>query len=172
MLADKISRSLGLIRSATFASKNSTFLGHSGGKDSCVILYLTKIVCPTIRVVHNPKVSTHEKTIEFLYTLGMEHKIELVPFADMSYYIRTNNLSIQIDGSRRDEATRTDGRSTNIIKNGKDVNREDMPEIVKGGIFGLTILYPIVSWTDKEVWEFIRSRKIPVSEEYHVDDVV
>ena len=162
-LASKVETSLERIR-AYVKQPWDAFVGHSGGKDSCVVLYLATIVHPDIAIIHNPKDNTHIDTIQFLYGLAKSRSINFIPVGEMPDI----GWKLEIDGSRRAEAARTD-RSSSIIVGGVDVNRNGMPEFVSGGIFGLDILYPIVDWTDKEVWEFLISNKIPISAEYGVD---
>ena len=41
-----------------------------------------------------------------------------------------------------------------------------MPSFVKNGIFGLSITYPIVDWTDEEVFDYLDNNEIPFSAEY------
>jgi 3'-phosphoadenosine 5'-phosphosulfate sulfotransferase (PAPS reductase)/FAD synthetase len=83
----------------------------------------------------------------------------------MPSFIQANGLECQIDGTRRDEATRNE-KSTDLIVDGENVSRENMPAFVKRGIFGLSMLYPIFNWTEQQVWEYLKYNGIKVSKEY------
>jgi 3'-phosphoadenosine 5'-phosphosulfate sulfotransferase (PAPS reductase)/FAD synthetase len=163
---NKIKESLRRIRSNVATYGESIFLGHSGGKDSCVIMHLAKQVAPNMLVVHNPKPSSSIATIQFLYQMAVGRQITFVPIMDMERFTLRHRLTMQIDGSRMAEAYRTDGRSNNIIENGKEISRDIMKVTAWRGLFGLTFLYPIFDWTDRDVWDYIKMMQIKVSDEY------
>lgn len=146
------------------------YVGHSGGKDSCVINHLTELAVESLdyRVVHTPKANgTHPDTLEFLYyQVCLKQKVDFVPFHEMEQYIRENYLKCQIDGTRRSEFDRGE-KSTTVIVDGVDVSREDMSEKVDKGIFGLTLVYPIYDWTDEEVFQYLADNNLPISHEYY-----
>jgi 3'-phosphoadenosine 5'-phosphosulfate sulfotransferase (PAPS reductase)/FAD synthetase len=144
------------------------FCGHSGGKDSTLILYLAAKAFPEITIVHNCKDSTHPATIEFLYELGKTRVVNFVPPNLMEEFIKRNHLNCQIDGTRVDEASRTDGRSTDLIVEGESVSRTEMTHFVPNGLYGLNMLYPIYDWTEEQVWSYLHANNIKVSEEYAV----
>jgi len=144
---------------------DSLFLGHSGGKDSTVIYHLTKSVFPDIKVVHTPKTDTHRDTIMFLYELSMGQRIDFVPASMMEQYLKNTGLRCQIDGTRAAEYNR-DTKSTDLVVDGVSVSRENMPAFVESGLFGMSVLYPIVEWTDEEVFTWLRANEISISLEY------
>ena len=163
-LHDKVQESLELIRNYHRKWGNRMFVGHSGGKDSCVVHHLARQV-HLFGTVHNPKDEVVPETRNFLYQLSMRCPINFVPKQHMPDFLTRNNLKLQIDGSRQAEWNR-ESRSTNIIAGGKEVNRKEMQPFVTGGVFGLNILYPIVYWTDADVWRYIKLHNIKVSDEY------
>jgi 3'-phosphoadenosine 5'-phosphosulfate sulfotransferase (PAPS reductase)/FAD synthetase len=142
------------------------YIGHSGGKDSCAIYWLMKMAFPLdhIPVVHTTKPkgegATHPLTLKFLYEQPFP-----ITYCPRDAHDRLG-FKTQVDGSRRDEYTRTDGRSTNIVMNGKDVSREHMTMFVANGLFGLDFVYPIVEWSNEDVWALLYMQRISVSEEY------
>ncbi len=149
------------------------FAGHSGGKDSCVIADLFKECCKmhTPVFVHTPKWDTHDITKRFLYELGVEGlNVAYVPKPQMEAWLRQQNLVCQIDGSRREEHDRPE-RSTDFVSAGVAVNRLNMPEFVDSGLFGVSILYPIVDWTDEDVYTYLAVRNIRISDEYLVSGI-
>ncbi len=140
-----------------------TYIGHSGGKDSCLVHFLAEQAMPRLRrfflpVYHNCKPGQiHPKTIVFLYD---KVKPDFL-------YGRDIKDNVQIDGTRRSEATRTDGRSTDVIVNGVSQNRIIMNSpYLNNGLFGKDFIYPIYDWSDLQVWSVIRNHEIAISEEY------
>lgn len=144
------------------------YVGHSGGKDSVLVRYIADLVDVNIPTLHTPKINgenaVHPLTKEFLYSLSTQRDIIYCKGNPKEVY----GFSTQIDGTRRAEFNREDGRSTYVVINGKEVSREEMPVYVKNGLFGLNFIYPIVDFTDEEVWAIIHSKKIPFSEEYNI----
>ena len=141
----------------------STYIGHSGGKDSVCIAHLMHRAFPTheFLLVHTPKVGvTHPATVEFLYQLPQP--LLLCPAGQHDRL----GFKAQVDGTRAAEYDRTDGRSTDVVVDGRNVSRRDMPMFVAKGLFDLQFIYPIVDWSDEEVWSYIFFRNIPFSAEY------
>ena len=143
-------------------------VGHSGGKDSVLVRWLTDANADVpnnyaVWSFHNPKVegpnAVHEITQRFLYSM---------PNALVVYKWSPTDLGfkLQIDGTRKYEATRNDGRSTDFVRSGASVPRTELTEFVKDGLFGMSFCYPIFDWTDLQVWAAIERYSIPYSREY------
>ena len=142
-------------------------VGHSGGKDSVLVRALADLAgFGSLDTVHNPKLegsnAVHAHTRELLYEMATFRPVMHIPANAMA----KSGYRLQIDGTRRQEATRTDGRSTDIVCNGQSVNRAQMPMLVSRGLFDMTFFYPIVEWTDAQVWAAIAYLDIPFSREY------
>jgi len=166
MLKNKVSEAIARIQKWSSRYGETMYLGHSGGKDSCVITDLVlRAERSDVMIVHNPKPETHPETVKFLYEFAQVYPIVFVPPIKMGDFVEMMGFDAQLDGSRRAEHNRTE-RSTDIIIDGKNVSRERMKSVVEEGIFGLTILYPIYDWTDDEVWEYIETYKVRISDEY------
>ena len=163
---NKIQAACSRIHEAYTKFGGALFLGHSGGKDSCVIHQLANTVASNLLIVHTPKPSTHPKTVEFLYNLAVSNTIMMVPSDKMEAFVASHSLRCQIDGTRIDEANRKDGRSTTFVQNNVNKSRTEMSHFVENGLFGLSMVYPIFDWTDDEVFDYIKSHNIPLSEEY------
>lgn len=158
---------------------NAIFLGHSGGKDSCVIYSLTKRLLPDAIVVHNVKpllgtsgdpvaalTEQHPLTLEFLYTqVALVDTVQLLHSSRMVEFLERNCLRCQVDGARRSEAGRA-GKSANFIMDGQNVNRASLPSFVVEGIFGISMCYPIFDWTDDDVFQYLIENNVPFSDEY------
>ena len=142
------------------------FVGHSGGKDSCLVYHLTGMTFGHDRVqaFHTPKLAgpnvVHPLTRQFLYSR---------PFPVLYYpgSPKAVGFDAQIDGTRIHEAERTNGRSTTVVFDGQEVPRTELSsDYTERGIFDLKVAFPIVDWTDAEVWAVIHTLKIPYSLEY------
>lgn len=148
---------------------NKAYVGHSGGKDSIVVRWLADlaeqkagIVIPTVHSTKPPGVpnEVHELTRLFLY-----QQDRVITYAPLDK-LNTLGYSVQIDGTRRAEFDRTNGRAVDVVIDGQQVNREHMPMYIPNGLFGLSFIYPIVDWSDLEVWSVIYQHQIPFSDEY------
>lgn len=148
------------------------YVAHSGGKDSVVVHHLAKNVFgDRVKVVHTPKITgfnaVHPDTIDFIYNLAAENGMEMVTGTNFREWLQQSGYRIQVDGTRRDEADRTD-RSSNVIVDGKDVSRTEMTWFTENGLFGQTCVFPIYDWSDEDVWTYIRENQLAVSQEYHL----
>lgn len=179
---DKIKLHVALTRVADAFEKfgNKVFLGHSGGKDSCVIHHLVKTLTRDPIIVHNVKpmlsevesdpiaklTAMHPSTLEFLYsTVARKHHVDFMPAIMMENFVKNKGLLCQIDGARVAEANRP-GKSSNFIKNGINVNRKELTPFVENGMFGLSVCYPIYDWSDDDVFDYLVENRIEVSDEY------
>jgi len=169
----KVDHALCLIQEQYERFGQDLFVAHSGGKDSAVVLHLAMRVFGEgsgFIVVHNPKPETHPLTVQYLYELSQTLTIGMIPSHRMLAFAGDPESKCQIDGTRRAEHTRTE-RSSDLIIDGANVSRENMPAFVEQGIFGLSILYPIYNWTDEEVWDYIKDNCLEVSREYSTNYV-
>lgn len=176
---EKVQKALYRIKKAHEIHGDSIFLGHSGGKDSCVINHLAQRVIPNYKIVHNVKpilgtsgdpvgalTEMYPSTLEFLYSnVSKQHPVEFLHSSQMPDYIKRNGLTCQIDGARIEEHDRP-GKSSNIIRNGESVNRKEMTEYEPNGIFGLAICYPILDWSSQDIFDYLDDNNLPFSKEY------
>lgn len=163
---DLVSNAVSRLRDLALDKREGAYVGHSGGKDSCLITALVTLAYPdhTFPLVHTVKVhETHPKTVQFLYTLNM-----IVVYTPKELH-GDLGASLQIDGTRIAEATRDDGRSTDFVSQGVNKSRKELTLFVPDGLFGLDFVFPIFDWTDEQVWDTIKALKIPVSEEYEAE---
>lgn len=172
----KIHNALFHIRKVLEQPNTLVAVAHSGGKDSQVILHLTKQINPFLPLIHNvkpmlgtsdePLTEMHPATLEFLYTVvAKENTLTCLHASNMPEFIKESKISCQIDGSRASEYNRK-GKSANFIVEGESASREKLRPFIEKGIFGLNICYPIYDWTDEDVFEYIRLNNIPLSKEY------
>ncbi len=169
-----------ITKAAHLVGTNGIFAGHSGGKDSCVIHHLAKrVLGHNLVTVHNVKpmlgtsgdpvaalTEMHPETLEFLYSNVCKNgQVLFMHSSNMPDWVERNSMRMQIDGARIAEANRP-GKSSDIIRNGVNVNRSLMTEIEPVGIFGLTICYPILDWSDEDVFDYLHENNLPFSDEY------
>ena len=143
----------------------ASHIGHSGGKDSTVILHLTNRVSKELSldpcmVLHNYKDSISANDMEIVHGVAKTNPLFIVRSVFMA-----NINSCQIDGTRKSEFNRTD-KANNLIIDGKSVNREHMPVFVEKGLYDMAFLYPIYDWTDEEVFAYITKHKLKISKDY------
>lgn len=169
-LQRKVEASLLRIGQAVSQFYNGLYVGHSGGKDSVVITHLTRLVCPSVRIVHNPKPDIHPDTKTFIQEMAKIFLIDFVDPNEMQAFLKYHHLTAQVDGTREAEFDRLE-KSTTYISNGVDVSRKGMGAFTENGIFGLTLIYPIFDWTDAEVFDYIRCNNLPLSKEYNSEGV-
>lgn len=144
-LENKILIAQDRIQSAYEKHKNKLIIGYSGGKDSKVILHLSRQVIPNIIAVHNSH--PEEKYDEESNCLIIKE-----PKTNFAEFLKYTDITAQIDGTRVAEEGKT------VFYNGKEIERSDMNEHMwhnKQGVFNLEIYYPILFWSDKEVWDYI-----------------
>lgn len=144
---------------------NEIYVGHSGGKDSCAVYNLTKLLIPNVTVIHNTKAITHPLTVNFLYELAQKQKIHFVPVGEMEQFLKSNGLTHQIDGTKACEHDRAE-RDTTVRIDGVDVSRINMGHKASGGVFDLNLLFPIYDWADEDVFDFLKVCGYPISQEY------
>jgi len=157
---DKIVKAEELIEQF-YKDNPDAFVAYSGGKDSKVILHLTECAIEgdypydrNLVVLHN----LHpEETCDIDGTLQVT-KEDFPAFIKMA-----KNLNAQIDGTRTCEFNKK------VIFNGELIDRTTIPSKVNDkGVFDLKVLYPILDWTDEEVWAYIRAYQLMTEEEISV----
>jgi 3'-phosphoadenosine 5'-phosphosulfate sulfotransferase (PAPS reductase)/FAD synthetase len=142
---EKIHLAKTLLKNAIEKHGNKIIVGYSGGKDSKVILHLARQICPTIVAVHN---SHPEEKCDYKEGIVIIKQ----PKSNFAEYLKVVDIEAQIDGTRLCE----EGKS--VIFNGKEIERFEMTDqhtYNPKGVFDLEIYYPILDWTDKEVWDYI-----------------
>lgn len=173
-VSDKVELALNRLKSCliTFnCRENNIYVAHSGGKDSVVVHHLARQVFgDAVKVIHTPKISgfnrVHPDTVAFLYEVAANYGMYMVPSGTMKEFLLSSDLFVQVDGTRRDEAERTD-RSSNVIIDGEDISRTHMTWFTENSLFGQQCVFPIYDWSDEDVWKYIEDFSIPYSKEYN-----
>lgn len=159
-------------RLVEYGDPKGVYVATSGGKDSVVVHHLArKVFGDQVTLIHTPKVTgfnkVHPATVAFLYEQSAKYGLNIVPFEQMQKYLDDHKLYQQVDGTRRSEFDRTD-RSADVVVNGELISRADMPVHTVGGLFGNESIFPIVDWSDDDVWQYIGQEGIEVTEEYRI----
>jgi len=183
-MIEKINQAKQRIKEYIF-NVDKIFVGHSGGKDSVAVHNLTLEVLNemgmdnNLTIVHNPKkifdkskhnsagtTDVYYETLEFLYgTVSKYANITIVNPLNMKEFIRSKNLTMQIDGTRADENERI-SKSSNLVLNGEEQNRGYMSSYNPRGLYDLEFLYPIFDWNTNDVFTYLEMRDIKISPEY------
>ncbi len=144
----KIELAKQLIQSAYTKHQNNLFIGYSGGKDSKVIQHLAHQISPLIISIHNS--CDTEKNDYFGNVIVIKK-----PKSNFKEFLNLTTFTAQIDGTRKDELGK------NVIFNGIDITREELNDTYNPlGVFSLEIYYPILHWTEKEIWKYIRENHL------------
>ncbi len=170
--AEKVDRSLRLIREAYEAYGNRFVVAHSLGKDSCVVWHLAKRVSPDIKsfivttrfkpqetrefmqrtVARYPelKVYSNDQPIpEGLYETDPDLCCELLKVEPTRRAIAEMDVACWVTGLRS-----TEGRT-----------RTDFQEIEERDE-GLIKLNPILIWCEREIWQYLAVHRVPVNPLY------
>ncbi len=170
--AEKVERSLHLIREAYAEFGDRLVVANSLGKDSCVVWHLAKQVSPNIRgfivttrfkpaetkkfmrseVARYPELRVFQNDAEIpdrLYETDPDRCCELLKVEPTRRAIREMNVACWVTGLRCTEGrTRTDFRE--IEERDKDLIK----------------LNPILIWHEREVWQYLALYQVPVNPLY------
>jgi phosphoadenosine phosphosulfate reductase len=170
--AQKVDRSLGLIRETYEAHGDRLVVANSLGKDSVAVWHLAKSVSPDIRGFIVTTRFKPKETIEFmnkttsrypelrvyrndqsipdrLYETDPDLCCDLLKVRPTRRAIEEMNVVCWVTGLRCTEGrTRTDFREI-----------EERDE-------GLIKLNPILTWTEREVWQYLGIHQVPVNPLY------
>ena len=170
--AEKVDRSLGLIRDAYRIYGDSLVVANSLGKDSCVAWHLAKRVSPDIRgfivttrfkpretkefmaqaVVEYPELRVYQNDAEVperLHETDPDLCCDLLKVQPTRRAIDEMNVRCWVTGLRC-----TEGRT-----------RTDFDEIEERDK-GLVKLNPILIWHEREIWQYLAIHRVPVNPLY------
>lgn len=162
-LQNKVNKAIRLIQSAV--GNNVVEVSYSGGKDSDVILELTKMAGVKYRAIYKNTTIDPPKTISHCKKMGAEVFNPLVPFFKLierkgmptrrarfccEFLKEYKVLDIAIQGIRRCESSAR-------------AKRYDASDPIVCRTYGskknhVNVILPILEWTDKDVADFIKER--------------
>lgn len=176
--------------------KDGFYLGFSGGKDSVALLQLAKLAGINYKAVHNVTGIDAPDTIYFIkryfpeveFQHAKENYLELVekkglPRMNMRFCCerlkeRIGAGNVVLTGVRHDESAKRAAYSPVEIwsrrkeHEGKDKARsidtiiQNEHQCIKGK--DRVMVYPILDWTEEDVWEFIDEYDLPINPCYRL----
>jgi phosphoadenosine phosphosulfate reductase len=170
--ADKVARSLDLIAAARKRHGDGLVVAHSLGKDSCVAWDLAMRVDPTIRGFIITTRFKPKETVAFMGEIVARYPAlrvfrndEEIP--DRLYSTEPDRCCdlLKVDPTRR--AIREMGVTcwTTGLRSTEGRTRTDFREIEHRDA-GLEKLNPILVWHEREIWQYVAIRRLPVNPLY------
>jgi len=170
--ADKIARSLGLIREAYEEFGDGLVVANSLGKDSCAVWHLAKRVSPDIRGFIVTTRYKPPETVEFMHqTVAQYPELKVyrsdAEIPDRLYETDPNRCCdiLKVEPTRR--AIEEMGVTCWVtgLRCTEGRTRTDFQEVEERDK-GLFKLNPILIWHEREVWQYLALHGVPVNPFY------
>lgn len=151
--AKRIKSILEIQRVVKELGKDRVYVAVSGGKDSIAVVSLMKEAlgenCVTL--IHNTHTGENVSHVPWPMLVVKGPKNDVVP-----QFLKTVDLVCQVDGTRRDE-------DKFVRYDGVEIHRSKMPGgYTKDGVWGLHVLFVLVDWTEKNVYEYLKWKDLPM----------
>jgi phosphoadenosine phosphosulfate reductase len=170
--AQKVDRSLGLIRAAYEEYGDRLVVAHSLGKDSCTVWHLARRVSPTIRGLIVTTRFKPRATQEFMKQVVAEYPELRVYRNDQPIPARLYETDpdlccelLKVEPTRRAIAEMNAACWVTGLRCTEGRTRTDFQEIEERDEC-LTKLNPILIWHEREVWQYLAIHKVPVNPLY------
>lgn len=177
-LEEKIKKSIELIKEyEPFAEKGGGYIvGFSGGKDSAVVYQLFKESGVPFLTVYNVTTNDPPESVNFirkqypdvefsipeLNFFKLAEKKRMLPTMKARFccaYFKESYKGFIALGVRKEESLKRSSYDVITLNNRKKFCKETYKgEYVR--------FYPILEWTECDVWEFIEQRKLPINPVY------
>jgi len=170
--AQKVDRSLGLIREAYEEYRDRLVVANSLGKDSVAVWHLAKHVSPEIRGFIVTTRFKPEETVDFM-------KLEVARYPELKVYRSDEPIPGGLYATDPDrcceilkvEPTRRAIQEMNVacwvtgLRCTEGRTRTDFQEVEERDK-GLIKLNPILIWYEREVWQYLAIHQVPVNPLY------
>lgn len=133
--------------------RHRVYVAVSGGKDSIAVVSLMKEALGenSLTLIHNTHTGENVNHVPWPMLIVKGPKNDVVP-----EFLKTVDLVCQIDGTRRDE-------DKFVCYDGVEIHRSKMPGgYTKEGVWGLHVLFILVDWTEKNVYEYLEWKELPM----------
>lgn len=177
-LGEKADKSIELIKEyAPYADRAGGYVvGFSGGKDSAVVYQLFTESGVPFRAVYNVTTNDPPESVRFirreypnvefvlpkLNFFKLAEKNKMLPTMIVRYccaYFKESYKGFMALGVRKEESTKRAGYDVIMLNNKAPFCKETYKgEHVR--------FYPILEWTEADVWEFIEDRQLPINPVY------
>ncbi|MBQ4010800.1 MAG: phosphoadenosine phosphosulfate reductase family protein [Bacteroidales bacterium] len=197
-LIEKIEESIALIRKGEklamlMQPEHGYWVGFSGGKDSQVVLELCKMAGVKYQVIYNNTTIDPPENVRFIRDNYPDVKFDN-PDTNFFKLIEKNGLPsrisrfccrilkerggigyVTITGVRHQES-RNRGGYQQVMKKGKTKKDSEVKDLDKMESLNFQcvngndkfMLYPILEWTETDVWQFIAMRRLPYNVCYNI----
>ena len=170
--AEKVDRSLELIRQAYEEYGDALVVANSLGKDSCVVWDLAKRVSPDIRGFIVTTRFKPKETIQF-----MDEMVSIYP--ELSVFKNDEPIpeklyktepdlccdQLKVEPTRRAIEEMGVGCWVTGLRCTEGRTRTDFQEVEERDV-GLVKLNPILVWYEREIWQYLAINKVPVNPLY------
>lgn len=202
VLQDKVEHSLALIRKAerlalVMQPDIGFHVGFSGGKDSQAVLELVKMAGVKYRAVYNVTTNDPADNVRFIkrhypdveFNVPKESYFQLIAKKGLptvrsrwccALFKEVTGVGFVVLTGVRGEESRKRAKYDEMarwVKGEKDKRTVDLDKMEENrfqcvGGKDKFMVYPILEWTEEDVWTFIRERKLPINPCYKEHDRV
>ncbi len=170
--AEKVDRSLGLIREAYEEYGDGLVVANSLGKDSCLVWDLAKRISPDIRGFVVTTRFKPKETIEFMHRMVAQYpELEVYrsdePIPDKLYETDPDRCCdiLKVEPTRRAVEEMNVACWITGLRCTEGRTRTDIQEIQELDP-GLIKLNPILIWHEREVWQYLALHQLPINPLY------
>lgn len=170
-LEKKITKSKKIISKALKKfEKDKIAIAWTGGKDSTVILHLTREVCGgeiPVRVFFNDSGLEFPEVLEFVKKISKDWKLDLIRVKhakrDLEKIKRTSDARLAREAKIRaiEQGIREHGINTYIV----GIRHDEHPSRAKETVFSPREdhmrIHPILHFMERDIWDYIKKFKVP-----------